>query len=272
MDDPLFTASLTERNAQFVIENAVSRGDPNAVKNFFKSMEKGSKIAGLFMAAFLVCIAISMFMMAFHTSQTAARETPAYPVEAGAVPATRLVDETGFISPYYLENISYDLERIADEYHIQAAVYSSSEPAHDVYDEFFTDENGVVLYIEKHEDYGYVTCYYGEDLSDIFSDANIAVLDESQSYLDTFTHDRVSTVVTDFRNGLDKVFHGADAAANRMPFEILAGAVWLVMAVVFYFLTRFAYFLIVGLPPRKKQRLLYQEHLLSSIDLAKMKL
>lgn len=269
MTDPLFTAGVSSRLS---LEDAIHCGDSITINRFFKTMERNSKITGIFVAAILVCIAIGMFVTAFHTGQTAARDTPAYPSEAGTDPVTRLVDKTGFVSPYYLDNILYDLVRIADEYHIQTAIYSSDEPAHDVYDEFFTDENGVVLYIEEHEDYGSVIYYYGEELSDIFTDSNIAILDESQSFLDAFTHNRVPAVVTDFRNGMDKVFRGAEAAASRMPFEIINGILWLIMAAIFYFLTRFVYFVIVGLPPTKIQRALYQKYILSSADLEKMKL
>lgn len=272
MADPLFTAGGSGMNARFGLENAIQRGDEGAVKRVFKTMEKGSTIGRGLMAVISVCVAVSMFVMAANTAKTAARETPTFPAEPGPAPITRLVDKTGFIAPYHLEEIPQDLERIAEEYHIQAAVYSSSEPVHEVYDEFFTGENGVVLYIEEHEKCGSVTYYYGDELSDIFTEENIVILNEAQTYLDGFTHDRAPNVVFDFKHGLDNVFRGADSAVNRMPFEVMTGVFWLVMAVVFFFLTRLFCFLAVGLPPRRVQREEYLKRILESIQLAKMRL
>lgn len=65
---------------------------------------------------------------------------------------------------------------------------------------------------------------------------------------------------------------GADSAVNRMPFEVMTGVFWLVMAVVFFFLTRLFCFLAVGLPPRRVQREEYLKRILESIQLAKMRL
>lgn len=57
-----------------------------------------------------------------------------------------------------------------------------------------------------------------------------------------------------------------------MPFEVMTGVFWLVMAVVFFFLTRLFCFLAVGLPPRRVQREEYLKRILESIQLAKMRL
>lgn len=116
------------------------------------------------------------------------------------------------------------------------------------------------------------TYYYGDELSDIFTEENIVILNEAQTYLDGFTHDRAPNVVFDFKHGLDNVFRGADSAVNRMPFEVMTGVFWLVMAVVFFFLTRLFCFLAVGLPPRRVQREEYLKRILESIQLAKMRL
>lgn len=73
-------------NARFGLEDSIRRGDSNAVRRFFRAMEKSSKIAGMIMSVILIFVAVSIFVTAFHTSQEAACETPAFPAEAGAAP------------------------------------------------------------------------------------------------------------------------------------------------------------------------------------------
>lgn len=236
------------------LHSAYERGDTTRIKRFFKAVDIGSLVGGLFMAAILVGLAISMFMTAYDSSQEAARDVPAIPVSAGPAPVQRVIDETGFITEGGADRIADTLEDIADEYHLQAAVYSSPEPPHDVYDLFFSDDNGVVLYVEDLEDHGFLAYQYRDGLSDIFTRENIAILDEAQTYLDAFTHDRADNAVSDFKDGLRKLFYGAEQKSRSAPFEALTGVFWLLMAPVFYFVVRAMIFQVVGLPVRKKRR------------------
>lgn len=137
---------------------------------------------------------------------------------------------------------------------IQTAVYSSSAPAHDVYDSAFTDENGVVLYIEEHEDYGTLTYYWGDNLNSIFTPENIEILDSAQTYLDARTHDRASNVVSDFKTGLNRLFNGPEHESFSAPFESVTAIFWLLMAPVFYLLVNFLICRLVGVSFSKKKR------------------
>lgn len=254
MDLSTFNACIQGFLARMALHSAYERGDTTRIKRFFKAVDIGSLVGGLFMAAILVGLAISMFMTAYDSSQEAARDVPAIPVSAGPAPVQRVIDETGFITEGGADRIADTLEDIADEYHLQAAVYSSPEPPHDVYDLFFSDDNGVVLYVEDLEDHGFLTYQTREGLADIFTRENIAILDSAQTYLDAFTHDRADNAVSDFKDGLRKLFYGAEQKSRSAPFEALTGVFWLLMAPVFYFVVRAMIFQVVGLPVRKKRR------------------
>lgn len=254
MDLSTFNTCVQGFLARMALHSAYERGDTTRIKRFFKTVEVGSLIGGLFMAVILVGLAISMFLTAYDSSQEAARNVPVIPAAAGAAPVQRVIDETGFITESGAERIADTLEDIADEYNIQAAVYSSPEPPHDVYDLFFSTDNGVVLYVEDHEHYGFLTYQSRDGLTDIFIRENIAILDEAQTYLAEFTHDRADNAVSDFKDGLRRLFYGAEQKSRSAPFEALTGVFWLLMAVVFYFVVRAMIFQIVGLPVRKKRR------------------
>lgn len=198
-----FHAGISGLRARSALTSAYQQGDVKKVKRFFKTVDIGGKVGGLFMALILVALSISMFMTAFSSQTDGSRTAPSIPAEAGALPVTAVYDDTGFVADYHIEHLPDSFEHIADDYHIQTAVYSSSAPAHDVYDSIFTDENGVVLYIEEHEDYGTLTYYWGDNLDSIFTAENIEILDSAQTYLDARTHDRASNVVSDFRTGLN---------------------------------------------------------------------
>ncbi|HIT57723.1 MAG TPA: hypothetical protein IAA94_07195 [Candidatus Galloscillospira stercoripullorum] len=60
--------------------------------------------------------------------------------------------------------------------------------------------------------------------------------------------------MSDFKDGLRRLFYGAEQKSRSAPFEALTGVFWLLMAVVFYFVVRAMIFQIVGLPVRKKRR------------------
>lgn len=73
------------------------RGDSNAVRRFFRAMEKSSKIAGMIMSVILIFVAVSIFVTAFHTSQEAACETPAFPA-AHVCPRCHITLEREFLA------------------------------------------------------------------------------------------------------------------------------------------------------------------------------
>lgn len=206
------------------------------------------------MVLILVALSISMFVTAFSSQTEGSRTAPSIPAEAGALPVTAVYDDTGFVADYHIEHLPGTFALIADDYHIQTAVYSSSAPAYDVYDSIFTDENGVVLYIEEHEDYGTLTYYWGDNLNGIFTPENIEILDSAQTYLDTRTHDRASNVVSDFKTGLNQLFNGPEHKSFSAPFEFATAIFWLLMAPVFYLLVNFLICRLVGVPFSKKKR------------------
>lgn len=218
------------------------------------------------MALILVALSISMFMTAFSSQTDGSRTAPSIPAEAGALPVTAVYDDTGFVADYHIEHLPDSFEHIADDYHIQTAVYSSSAPAHDVYDSIFTDENGVVLYIEEHEDYGTLTYYWGDNLDSIFTAENIEILDSAQTYLDARTHDRASNVVSDFRTGLNQLFNGPEHKSLSAPFEFATAIFWLLMAPVFYLLVNFLICGLTGVPFSKKKRKALLDRMVSHME------
>lgn len=248
------------------LTSAYQQGDVKKVKRFFKTVDIGGKVGGLFMALILVALSISMFMTAFSSQTDGSRTAPSIPAEAGALPVTAVYDDTGFVADYHIEHLPDSFEHIADDYHIQTAVYSSSAPAHDVYDSIFTDENGVVLYIEEHEDYGTLTYYWGDNLDSIFTAENIEILDSAQTYLDARTHDRASNVVSDFRTGLNQLFNGPEHKSLSAPFEFATAIFWLLMAPVFYLLVNFLICGLVGVPFSKKSAKHSYDRLVSSME------
>lgn len=254
MDITLFNTGIQGLLARMALHSAYEEGDTKRIRRFFKAVEIGSLVSGIFIALVLVVLAISMFMTAAESSREAARDVPAIPVTAGAAPVQRVIDETGFITEGGAERIADTLADIADEYNIQAAVYSSPEPPHDVYDLFFSGDNGVVLYVEDQEGYGFLTYQSRAGLANIFTRENVAILDSAQTYLTEFTHDRADNAVTDFKDGLRNLFYGAEQNARSAPFEALTGVFWLLMSVVFFFIVRVMLFQLVGLPVRKRRR------------------
>lgn len=249
-----FHAGISGLRARSALASAYQQGDVKKVKRFFKTVDMGGKVGGLFMALLLVALSISMFMTAFSSQTEGSRTAPSIPAEAGALPVTAVYDDTGFVADYHIEHLPDTFARIADDYHIQTAVYSSSAPAHDVYDSAFTDENGVVLYIEEHEDYGTLTYYWGDNLNGIFTPENIEILDSAQTYLDARTHDRASNVVSDFKTGLNRLFNGPEHKSFSAPFEFATAIFWLLMAPVFYLLVNFLICRLVGVSFSKKKR------------------
>lgn len=249
-----FHAGISGLRARSALTSAYQQGDVKKVKRFFKTVDIGGKVGGLFMALILVALSISMFMTAFSSQTDGSRTAPSIPAEAGALPVTAVYDDTGFVADYHIEHLPDSFEHIADDYHIQTAVYSSSAPAHDVYDSIFTDENGVVLYIEEHEDYGTLTYYWGDNL------------DSAQTYLDARTHDRASNVVSDFRTGLNQLFNGPEHKSLSAPFEFATAIFWLLMAPVFYLLVNFLICGLVGVPFSKKKRKAFLDRLVSSME------
>ena len=261
-----FHAGISGLRARSALTSAYQQGDVKRVKRFFKTVDIGGKVGGLFMALILVALSISMFMTAFSSQTDGSRTAPSIPAEAGALPVTAVYDDTGFVADYHIEHLPDSFEHIADDYHIQTAVYSSSAPAHDVYDSIFTDENGVVLYIEEHEDYGTLTYYWGDNLDSIFTAENIEILDSAQTYLDARTHDRASNVVSDFRTGLNQLFNGPEHKSLSAPFEFATAIFWLLMAPVFYLLVNFLICGLVGVPFSKKKRKAFLDRLVSSME------
>lgn len=261
-----FHAGISGLRARSALTSAYQQGDVKKVKRFFKTVDIGGKVGGLFMALILVALSISMFMTAFSSQTDGSRTAPSIPAEAGALPVTAVYDDTGFVADYHIEHLPDSFEHIADDYHIQTAVYSSSAPAHDVYDSIFTDENGVVLYIEEHEDYGTLTYYWGDNLDSIFTAENIEILDSAQTYLDARTHDWASNVVSDFRTGLNQLFNGPEHKSLSAPFEFATAIFWLLMAPVFYLLVNFLICGLVGVPFSKKKRKAFLDRLVSSME------
>lgn len=261
-----FHAGISGLRARSALTSAYQQGDVKKVKRFFKTVDIGGKVGGLFMALILVALSISMFMTAFSSQTDGSRTAPSIPAEAGALPVTAVYDDTGFVADYHIEHLPDSFEHIADDYHIQTAVYSSSAPAHDVYNSIFTDENGVVLYIEEHEDYGTLTYYWGDNLDSIFTPENIEILDSTQTYLDARTHDRASNVVSDFRTGLNRLFNGPEHESFSAPFEFAAAIFWLLMAPVFYLLVNFLICGLTGVPFSKKKRKALLDRMVSHME------
>ena len=241
-----FHAGISGLRARSALTSAYQQGDVKKVKRFFKTVDIGGKVGGLFMALILVALSISMFMTAFSSQTDGSRTAPSIPAEAGALPVTAVYDDTGFVADYHIEHLPDSFEHIADDYHIQTAVYSSSAPAHDVYDSIFTDENGV--------------------LDSIFTAENIEILDSAQTYLDARTHDRASNVVSDFRTGLNQLFNGPEHKSLSAPFEFATAIFWLLMAPVFYLLVNFLICGLVGVPFSKKKRKAFLDRLVSSME------
>lgn len=261
-----FHAGISGLRARSALTSAYQQGDVKKVKRFFKTVDIGGKVGGLFMALILVALSISMFMTAFSSRTDGSRTAPSIPAEAGALPVTAVYDDTGFVADYHIEHLPDTFARIADDYHIQTAVYSSSAPAHNVYDSVFTDENGVVLYIEEHEDYGTLTYYWGGNLDSIFTPENIEILDSAQTNLDARTHDRASNVVSDFRTGLNRLFNGPEHESFSAPFEFAAAIFWLLMAPVFYLLVNFLICGLTGVPFSKKKRKALLDRMVSHME------
>lgn len=261
-----FHAGISGLRARSALASAYQQGNVKKVKRFFKTVDIGGKVGGLFMALILVALSISMFMTAFSSQTEGSRTAPSIPAEAGALPVTAVYDDTGFVADYHIEHLPDSFERIADDYHIQTAVYSSSAPAHDVYDSVFTDENGVVLYIEEHEDYGTLTYYWGGNLDSIFTPENIEILDSAQTYLDAHTHDRASNAVYDFETGLNWLFNGPENKSFSAPFEFATAIFWLLMAPVFYLLVNFLICGLVGVPFLKKKRKALLDRMVSDME------
>lgn len=261
-----FHAGISGLRARSALTSAYQQGDVKRVKRFFKTVDIGGKVGGLFMALILVALSISMFMTAFSSQTDGSRTAPSIPAEAGALPVTAVYDDTGFVADYHIEHLPDSFEHIADDYHIQTAVYSSSAPAHDVYDSIFTDENGVVIYIEEHEDYGTLTYYWGDNLDSIFTAENIEILDSAQTYLDARTHDRASNVVSDFRTGLNQLFNGPEHKSLSAPFEFATAIFWLLMAPVFYLLVNFLICGLTGVPFSKKKRKALLDRMVSHME------
>lgn len=261
-----FHAGISGLRARSALTSAYQQGDVKRVKRFFKTVDIGGKVGGLFIALILVALSISMFMTAFSSQTDGSRTAPSIPAEAGALPVTAVYDDTGFVADYHIEHLPDSFEHIADDYHIQTAVYSSSAPAHDVYDSIFTDENGVVLYIEEHEDYGTLTYYWGDNLDSIFTAENIEILDSAQTYLDARTHDRASNVVSDFRTGLNQLFNGPEHKSLSAPFEFATAIFWLLMAPVFYLLVNFLICGLTGVPFSKKKRKALLDRMVSHME------
>lgn len=261
-----FHAGISGLRARSALTSAYQQGDVKKVKRFFKTVDIGGKVGGLFMALILVALSISMFMTAFSSQTEGSRTAPSIPTEAGALPVTAVYDDTGFVADYHIEHLPGTFEHIADDYHIQTAVYSSSAPAHDVYNSIFTDENGVVLYIEEHEDYGTLTYYWGDNLDSIFTPENIEILDSTQTYLDARTHDRASNMVSDFRTGLNRLFNGPEHESFSAPFEFAAAIFWLLMAPVFYLLVNFLICGLTGVPFSKKKRKALLDRMVSHME------
>lgn len=261
-----FHAGISGLRARSAMASAYQQGDVKKVKRFFKTVDIGGKVGGLFMALILVALSISMFVTASSSQAEGGRTAPSIPAEAGALPVTAVYDDTGFVADYHIEHLPGTFEHIADDYHIQTAVYSSSAPAHDVYNSIFTDENGVVLYIEEHEDYGTLTYYWGDNLDSIFTPENIEILDSAQTYLDARTHDRVSNVVSDFRTGLNRLFNGPEHESFSAPFEFAAAIFWLLMAPVFYLLVNFLICGLTGVPFSKKKRKALLDRMVSHME------
>ena len=261
-----FHAGISGLRARSALTSAYQQGDVKKVKRFFKTVDIGGKVGGLFMALILVALSISMFMTAFSSRTDGSRTAPSIPAEAGALPVTAVYDDTGFVADYHIEHLPDNFAGIADYYHIQTAVYSSSAPAHNVYDSVFTDENGVVLYIEEHEDYGTLTYYWGGNLDSIFTPENIEILDSAQTNLDARTHDRASNVVSDFRTGLNRLFNGPEHESFSAPFEFAAAIFWLLMAPVFYLLVNFLICGLTGVPFSKKKRKALLDRMVSHME------
>ena len=247
-------AGLGSFRARGALASAIHKGKAEKVRAYFRTAEVCALIGGLVLAACVLFCAFMTLNIAVEQGRESRRDAPDIPAEAGETPVTRLVDETGYISAYHLEDIPKDLERIAEEFHIQAAVYSSGEPAHDVYDQFFSGGDGVVLYIEEHEDYGRLSYYWGSGLDDVFTASNIALLDSRQTYLDAFTHDRANNVVSDFRSGLRTLFYGAEQAGDSLAFIYLTAIFWFAMTPVAFFLERVILYAALGLPRKKMVR------------------
>lgn len=243
--------AMTNRAA---LNASIDKGDVNFVKRYFKMVNTISIIGAIFMALICILVAVSMLLMTLEHNSISKRHIINIPSKTGQPPITEVIDETGYINDYNIEAISNYLKNIANDYHIQVAVYSSFEPSSNVYDQFFEDENGVVIYIEEHESYGVLNYYWGDNLNYIFTEENIDIINEKQTYLSNFTHDRAVSVVNDFESGLNALINSPSNYEENIKFEILTVIFWLFMAPVFFFGFKYACMKLLGVPFSKNKR------------------
>ena len=68
-----FHAGISGLRARSALTSAYQQGDVKKVKRFFKTVDIGGKVGGLFMALILVALSISMFMTAFSSRTDGSR-------------------------------------------------------------------------------------------------------------------------------------------------------------------------------------------------------
>lgn len=244
----------------------LSEKDLERNRAVFQAVTVGARIGTVILCAVCLCIAVSSFIMAGNIAKNnerlALRTAPKLPVSIGAPPSTRLTDKTGAIGLQSTVSIIESLDTLSEQYHIQLAVYTSEEAARNLYDDYFSDEKGLLLYLEDTLDQASLAFYPGDDIAYLFSPDNVDILNSCQDDLASFSSDHVKNMILDFRNGLEKVLYqpGDNQISYKKDtviFTAAAGIFWLIIGTLTWFCFPSLLCRMFGLPRYRKDR----EHL-----------
>lgn len=246
--------AVTIANAQGVYNKTLTQGEYDRAKSLLHFGNGFSIVIPLLFAIGGILLLIISMRMAFAPPKTTF--TP--PEETGMPSTAAIIDETGYLSDYTDRTIRNALETIAQDYHIQAALYASTAPLEDaraVYGQFFSDEKGLVLYLEDRTDDATLTLICGEELARILTPEVEAVLQsKAADDINHFSTDHAFNAVLDVRDGFHSMTFIQDDSFSRVM-DGLSGVFLFFLMTGCGLLCKFLCCKVTGIPSRRKDRM-----------------
>lgn len=226
--------------------------DAAALQSYIRTIEAAIPGIAVVFILFFAIVAFSCLAHGLSTSISIfeeSTEAQASPAICGAEPMKRVYDDTGVLENYILEDIDRYFHWLAEDLRIQVALYNSTQPAHDVYDEIFDDERGIVVYVEESVASARVSYFWGDELDGIFTEKNVQRLDEAQVYLEGKVSERPRYVAYQFDQGLRALFQNTPPTTElTVRANYLGAFVWFCVGSIMATLCYAALFYRIGLP------------------------
>ena len=240
--------------------------DVKKIRQYGKTVNICIVFAQVIMVLLCLWVAATLAVSAFEAITPEDRAVPARPALAYEAPSSEYIDKTQWANDSKSETAHRFIEQVYSDTGLSLAVYNSTEPAHDVYSEFFSGERGCVVYLEEHQSYGTITFYWGERLNYLFTPATISYLTSDISALERRTTDRLSDVLTKLSDNFNELFIEPEPDYTLFMIELGCALLFVLLAFIFAIFMNAIICSYAGLPKKRNDRKQYVDYICDQIQ------